>query len=90
MLRALLELVTRYRPVDTWERLLVGVGVIGAFTTFSTLAVETVLLVRDSQLSIAIAYMLTPLLGGVGAVFVGLLTAGWQPRADVVPDEGES
>lgn len=90
LLGVILELVARYRPNDTWERFFVGVGLIGAFTTFSTLSVETVLLIRDSHVSTAVAYLLTSLVGGVGAVFVGLLAAGWAPRTEVVPEEGES
>lgn len=48
-------------------RLLVGTGVLGGFTTYSALAVDSVRLARD-DVALAAAY-------GVGSVLLGLLAA---------------
>ena len=47
-------------------RLLGGAGFLGAFTTYSTLAVDTDLLLRDGYASVAVGY-------AVGTVVVGFL-----------------
>lgn len=49
-------------------RLAIGSGLLGAFTTYSTLAVEAVLLVRQGDAPLAVAY-------GVLSVFAGLVAA---------------
>jgi len=88
LLGYLLEWLIRHRDEDHWARLLVGVGVLGAFTTFSTFTVELALLARDGHAGLAVAYGLGSLVVGIAAVFTGLLAAGW--RRPPVPSEGES
>ena len=51
----------------------IGTGLLGAFTTFSTFSVETVTLVRDGRLEAAAAYVLASLVLGVAAAGVGLV-----------------
>jgi CrcB protein len=55
-------------------RLLLGTGFLGAFTTYSSLAVETVLLARDDRPWLAAAY-------SAGSVLVGLVAAAGGIRA---------
>jgi fluoride exporter len=53
----------------------VTVGCIGAFTTFSTFAYESVTLLRDLQRGRAAAYMIASVGLGLLAIVVGLLTS---------------
>lgn len=56
-------------------RLSVGVGVLGAFTTFSTFSVETEQLWAAGQQNRAVVYAVLSVLGGVLAAFLGRLVA---------------
>ena len=53
-------------------RALVGVGVLGAFTTFSTFSYETVGLLEEGAWGRAAAYSLGSLLLGIVAVYLGV------------------
>jgi CrcB protein len=89
VLTVLLELLVRRGTPDHWLRLLVGVGVLGAFTTMSTFATELALLWRDHERATAIEYALASVAGGALAVLLGLVVSGWRPTTPL-PDEGES
>ncbi len=52
-----------------------AVGVIGSFTTFSTFAVENVVLVDRGDIVIAAVYVPTMLVTGIGAARLGLEAA---------------
>ena len=88
LLGVLLEWLTRHRDLEHWMRFMVGVGVLAAFTTFSTFMVEVVQLARDGHLATALVYAGTSLVAGIAAVVTGLYVSGW--RAPPVPEEGES
>ncbi len=60
-------------------RLVVGAGLFGALTTWSGLAVQTVLLVRDGRAATGALYLLLNLAGGVLAAVAGLRLG--RPRA---------
>ena len=67
-LGVLIELtLSRVLPYPNW-RIALGVGFLGAFTTFSTYAYETVRLAEDSAWSLA-------LLNTFGLIFLGLAAA---------------
>lgn len=57
-------------------RLLLMTGVLGGFTTFSAFGLETVQLLRRSELSMALLYVSISVFGGVLAVWLGLKLAG--------------
>jgi len=50
----------------------VATGFLGAYTTYSTFAVETDLLARNGYVGIALAYSAASLVGGLAAVWIGL------------------
>ena len=62
----------RLRPTR-YLRPFVATGFIGSFTTFSTFAVETDLLIKDHHLATAGAYMISTLSVGVLCAWLGLV-----------------
>ena len=59
-------------PPTRYLRPFAATGFLGAYTTYSTFAVETDLLLRNGHAAIAVAYAAASLVGGFGAVWVGL------------------
>ncbi len=57
-----------------WQ-LFLGTGVMGGFTTFSTLSMETMLMIERKAYAQAATYALGSLALGVIAIFVGLMIA---------------
>ncbi|MEK5332552.1 fluoride efflux transporter CrcB [Lysinibacillus sp. FSL W8-0992] len=53
----------------------VGTGFLGAFTTFSTFSVETLLLIENNQWVQALSYCLISVLGGLACAWLGALLA---------------
>jgi CrcB protein len=57
---------------ERW-RLLLGVGVLGGFTTFSAYSLEVALMVERREWTSAAAYSLGSVVLSVGALFLGLI-----------------
>lgn len=53
-------------------RLLLGVGILGGFTTFSSFGLETLALLQRGAIGPALAYIAASMLVGLMAVFVGM------------------
>jgi CrcB protein len=68
---ALVALLDGPRPRTHWHALL-GTGVLGAFTTFSTFVVEAVELSRVGRWPVAVAYVVASLAAGLAAVMATL------------------
>jgi CrcB protein len=61
-------------------RLLLGTGFLGAFTTYSTLALDVNLLFRAGHLAGGVAYILAGLIGGLVAAWSGVLIGAAHHR----------
>lgn len=66
-----LGLLVGLRPHGRWSRPFLGTGVLGGFTTFSTLAVQAV----QSDAPTAGLYVVVSLVGGLAAAALGLRLA---------------
>lgn len=56
-------------------RLLLAIGVLGGFTTFSSFALDVVGMIERGAWAVALAYVLASVLGSVVALFGGLMLA---------------
>lgn len=58
---------------EQW-RLLIGVGVLGGFTTFSAFSLEMMMLIERGQAGTALTYALISVIAGLAALYLGLIT----------------
>jgi CrcB protein len=65
-------LTERFRP-DPWLRSALTIGLVGAYTTFSTLSLETYRLVEDRAYGFAAANAFGSLAAGLAAVYLGVV-----------------
>jgi CrcB protein len=75
LIGVLLAVLLARFPGHPWLRPLLAVGVLGGYTTFSTLAVEVVRLTEDGAVLTALGYLAVSVLGGAACVLVGLYAA---------------
>jgi CrcB protein len=59
--------------------LLVAIGIIGSYTTFSTFGFETIRLLEEGNWLLALGYVLGSILIGFLAVYLGVITARVLP-----------
>ena len=72
LLGALLGVLVLRSPRAAWPRPLMGTGVLGGYTTYSTFAVDVVRLVDDGAAGLAAGYVVASVAGGVTAAAAGL------------------
>jgi CrcB protein len=58
-------------PTENW-RLLLGVGVLGGYTTFSAFSLDVVTMMQRGDLTTAAFYILVSVVGAIAALFGGL------------------
>lgn len=71
----ILAVVLRHFPPRLYLRPFVAVGFIGAYTTYSTFAVETVMLARDGHAVLALIYAASSLFAGFLFAWAGIRSA---------------
>lgn len=59
----------------SWISPLAVTGFLGGFTTFSTFALDTQKLIQAGNVSLAVSYILTSILGGLGLCYLGYFLA---------------
>ena len=72
VLGVVVVVVARRFPSDRYLRPFVATGFLGAYTTYSTFAVETVVLARDGRVALACAYAAASLAAGLAAAAIGI------------------
>jgi CrcB protein len=70
----LIVLLERFPP-SRYLRPFIATGFLGAYTTYSTFAVETDLLLKDGHVGMAVAYMAASLAAGFAAAWLGIAIA---------------
>ena len=58
-------------PGENW-RLLLGVGVLGGYTTFSSFSLDVVNMMQRGDLGVAALYITISVIGSIAALFAGL------------------
>ncbi|KQQ06380.1 CrcB [Rathayibacter sp. Leaf185] len=84
LLGLLLESLARRGPDDGgWRmvRLLLGTGVLGGFTTYSTFSLDTVGLLEDGRFAESALYAAVTLVIGTAAAVLGIAVAARRRRA---------
>jgi CrcB protein len=74
-----LTLVIERLPPTRYLRPFFAVGFLGSYTTFSTLAVETVILVKDGHEVLGAGYTLASVVSGVVLAYLGVVSARLLP-----------
>lgn len=80
LLLGVLLAIVQDAVVGRWVRPLVGTGVLGGYTTFSTLSVETLQLAVDGHVAVAASYAIASAVAGLTAVWAGFTVVRLRRR----------
>ncbi|MGE4485963.1 MAG: fluoride efflux transporter CrcB [Oscillospiraceae bacterium] len=89
ILAFILMTAPKTREMDADLRLGITAGLLGAFTTFSTLCKEMAMLMSGGDYLSALLYLAVSTVLGLGAAFLGAAAAGGFGRAKVKEENGE-
>lgn len=71
LMGVLVGVLARNTASETW-RLLLGIGVLGGFTTFSSFSLDVVAMIERGAIGVAFGYVLVSVIGSIAALFAGL------------------
>ncbi len=71
LMGVLVGVLARNAAPEGW-RLLLGVGVLGGFTTFSSFSLDVVTMAERGAPGLALGYVLVSVIGSIAALFAGL------------------
>jgi len=77
-----LTLLIERLPPTGYLRPFFAIGFLGSFTTFSTLAVETVLLIKDGHVVLGVGYTLASVAAGLALAYFGIVLARLLPGGE--------
>jgi CrcB protein len=88
-----LTIVIERFPPTRFVRPFFGIGFLGAYTTFSTLAVETATLVKDDHVALGVGYTLASIAVGLAFAYLGFVVGralpGERTRVPTIEEELE-
>lgn len=70
----------RHPSLPGWLQPVIGTGMIGAFTTFSTFSVETIALLREGSFGTAALYVVLSIWGGLAMAWLGYRSGSGERR----------
>jgi fluoride exporter len=74
LLGLVFTVLAEHLAAPSWVRSTLTIGLLGAYTTFSTLSFESYRLAEDGAYGIAAANMLGSMAAGLAAVYLGVVT----------------
>ncbi len=89
VLGVFLTLVIERFPPSRFPRPFFAVGFLGAYTTFSTMAVETVTLSKDGHAAIGVGYLAASIVVGLVVAYAGIVTGRALPLPGRRISQGE-
>lgn len=67
--------INKTNTIDTNTKLFLTVGFTGGLTTFSTFSLESLTLIREGHLALSIIYLVSSIIFGLAAVYLGTYCA---------------